>query len=190
MDIGYGGAVDAEFESTTTVSDSTFKQNQAIGGNNGNATGTDIVEVGDGEGGAFCSQFGAVASVSACTFQGNQALGGDGNTGSGTVVNVGAALGGGINSSWGGVDIGANTLTVNNCVTIQNDATGGNSNSGTASVAALSAPGSAPVLRITWEEQPPSAAARWAGTKPAAATRTHPAARGRSSSIWARGRHL
>jgi len=54
------------------------------------------------------------------------------------VVHVGTALGGGINASYGGVDVGANTLTVSNNSTLtQNDAQGGDNNRGTASMAGL-----------------------------------------------------
>ncbi len=51
VDTAYGGAIDSGFEPTTnSIANSTFSYNQAIGGNNGSATGTDIVEVGDAEG--------------------------------------------------------------------------------------------------------------------------------------------
>ena len=149
MDTGYGGAIDAApalgSEATTTVVSSTFSHNQAIGGNNGIATGTDIVEVGDAEGGAICNQDGSVATFSASTFDHNQAQGGNGNTGNGPVVHVGTALGGAINSSYGGgvgtIVGGPNTLTVSNSTLTHNNAQGGDNNSGTASVAGLVGPG-------------------------------------------------
>jgi hypothetical protein len=138
VDTAYGGAIDAGFEPTTnTITNSTFSYNQAIGGNDGTATGTDIVEVGDAEGAAICVQLGAVSTISNCILDYNYSQGGNGNTASGPVVDVGAALGGAINSAQGGADIGANTLTVSNSIIAQNSAKGGNNNSGTATVAGL-----------------------------------------------------
>jgi hypothetical protein len=83
-------------------------------------------------------EFGNVASVSGCTFDGNQAIGGNGNTGGGPQVGltlVGVGLGGAIDSGYGGVDIGPNTLTVDNCTLKENIARGGANNSGTATLA-------------------------------------------------------
>jgi hypothetical protein len=119
------------------VGGSTFSHNEAIGGNNSTSTGTDDVEAGDAEGGAIFNAAAAVANFSGCTFDHNQAIGGNGNSGSGPVVLAGTALGGAIDSAYGGVDVGPNTLTVSNCTLTQNGAQGGDNNIGSASVAGL-----------------------------------------------------
>ena len=138
VDNAWGGAIYNDNQGITAVSDSSFSHNEAIGGNNATSTGTDDVEAGDAEGGAIGNQVACAATFSECTFDHNQALGGNGDTGSGPIVLVGTALGGTINSAFGGVATGgANTLTVSNCTMTQNDATGGDKNSGTASVAGL-----------------------------------------------------
>ena len=85
----------------------------------------------------FCSQFGTATKILDSTLNDNQAFGGNGNSGSGPVVLVGSALGGAINSSFGGGTVGANTLTLSNGTMSSNIAIGGENNTGTASVAAL-----------------------------------------------------
>ena len=78
-----------------------------------------------------------MATISDTAFTHNQAIGGHGNTGSGPVALVGTSLGGGIVSSYGGVELGPDSLTVSNSTLSQNNATGGDNNSGNASVAGL-----------------------------------------------------
>jgi hypothetical protein len=136
VDMAWGGAIYAVL-ATTTASNCSFSHNQANGGNNSTSIGTDDVEAGDALGGAIFSGVGCTTSFFGCTFDHNQANGGNGNTAGGPVALVDAAIGGAINSSYGGGTLGPTALTVSNCVLTQNDATGGNSNSGTASVAAL-----------------------------------------------------
>src|SRR5262249_39299571 len=122
--------------STVTVTSSRFSYNQAVGGNNATATGTDIVEVGVGSGGAIDNEFGSLATISHSTLDHNKAIGGNGNSGSGAVVVVGTALGGAADSNFG-FALFPNTTTVSNSPLDHNEALGGDNNSGTASVAGL-----------------------------------------------------
>jgi hypothetical protein len=46
----FGGAINAESGTDMTITHSSFSHNQAIGGNNATATGTDIIGVGGGRG--------------------------------------------------------------------------------------------------------------------------------------------
>jgi hypothetical protein len=137
VDESFGAAIFCFFGGSINVSGTTFSHNRSVGGNNATATGSDIVEVGVAEGGAICSEIGAAATFSGCTFDDNQAIGGNGNTGSGPVIHVGTGFGAGIFSGFGGVDVGANPLTVSNSLVLDNQAQGGNHNTGTASVAGL-----------------------------------------------------
>ena len=119
------------------VTGSNFSHNQAIGGNNATATGTDIVELGDAEGGPLHEVW-AAGTIALCTFDHNQAQGGNGNTGSGPLVVVGTGLGGAINSALRRrATVGPNTLALSNSTLTQNNAQGGDNNSGNASVAGL-----------------------------------------------------
>jgi hypothetical protein len=121
------------------ITDSTFVQNEALGGSNASATGTDILGIGGAEGGAIYNEVGSTLTVSGCALSQNQAVGGSDNTGSAPVALVGYALGGGIVSAYGGVNsiFGVNALTVTNCSITGNEAQGGHNNSGSASVAGL-----------------------------------------------------
>ena len=67
----------------------------------------------------------------------NLAQGGNGNRGNGAVVLVGEGMGGAIVTGYGGNLYGSDTLTVSDSTLTQNDAVGGNNNSGIASVAGL-----------------------------------------------------
>jgi fibronectin-binding autotransporter adhesin len=138
VDESYGAGI-FSFGGTINVSGTTFSGNKSVGGNDATATGTDIVEVGVAEGGAICSEIGATATFSNCTFDNNQAIGGNGNTGSGPVVHVGTGFGAGIFSGFGGVGsfVGSNSLTVNNTTFMQNQAVGGDNNTGTGGVPGL-----------------------------------------------------
>jgi hypothetical protein len=111
VDFGYGGAITIESPSYN-ITNSSFSHNQAIGGNNATATGTDIVQVGGAQGGAVYSGYGSAATLAGCTFDHNQAIGGQGNTGSGPFIVVGIGEGGAIYSALGGGALGSNTLTV------------------------------------------------------------------------------
>ncbi len=143
VDNSYGGAIRALVFSPSTpvyVTDSTFRGNQAIGGNNASATGSDIVEVGDAEGGAICSAIATTTIISGCTLDDNAAIGGSGNSASdGQVAHAGDGIGGAINTSYGsdgqGDDIGPTTLTITNSTLSQNTAQGGDDNNGSASLA-------------------------------------------------------
>jgi hypothetical protein len=141
IDTGYGGAINGFFGARLTAADCTFSHNQAIGGNNSTATGNDLVEAGDGEGGALDFSIGCAVTIANSTFDHNQAVGGHGNTASGRVVDVGFGEGGAILSWIGsdglGSDYAPNTLTVSNSALTQNTATGGDNNSGSASLAGL-----------------------------------------------------
>src|SRR5205823_5909624 len=123
---------------TMTVTNSSFSQNLASGGNNATATGADIVQVGVGVGGAIDNELGTTATITGCTLDHNQAVGGQGNRASGAVVLVGTGLGGATESFFGGPGVGIpNTLSVNNSTLSHNDALGGDNNTGTAGVAGL-----------------------------------------------------
>ena len=143
VDDSYGGAICALVFSPSTpvyVTDSIFRGNQAIGGNNASATGSDIVEVGDAEGGAICSAIATTTIISGCTLDDNAAIGGSGNSASdGQVAHAGDGIGGAINTSYGsdgqGDDIGPTTLTITNSTLSQNTAQGGDDNNGSASLA-------------------------------------------------------
>jgi hypothetical protein len=133
----FGGGICIENGISANVTNSSFSDNQAKGGDNATATGTDITGVGGAEGGAVYSTAGNAASFIGCTFDQNQAQGGNGNTGSGSVVLVGEGLGGAIDSGYGGGALAPNTLTVSNSILTQNEAQGGDNNTGTGSVAGL-----------------------------------------------------
>jgi hypothetical protein len=142
VDVAYGGAIfnlygpATDFlDSSLNVSGTTFSGNEAIGGNNATATGTDIVEAGTAEGGALGMEIGVAATITGCTFDHNQAIGGSGNTTSGPVIDNGTGFGGAILSGWGGQALGATTLTVSNSTFSHNNATGGDNNTGTGTVA-------------------------------------------------------
>jgi hypothetical protein len=141
LDYAFGGAINAEDRSSVSVTNSRFSYNQAVGGNNATATGTDIVGVGGAEGGAILSEVGCVAEVAGCTFDHNAAIGGNGNTGSGPVALVGEGLGGVIASGYGGNGsrffVTPNLLTISDSTFSQNEAVGGDKNTGSASVAGL-----------------------------------------------------
>jgi hypothetical protein len=139
VDYSFGGAILNEFGGTMTVTASSFSHNQAIGGNDSTAIGTDIIGVGGAEGGAIYNEVGAAAAFTGCNFDHNQAQGGNGNTGSGPVVLVGEGLGGAIVSGYGGPNAfsGPDTLTVSDSTLTQNIAVGGDNNSGTGTVAGL-----------------------------------------------------
>jgi hypothetical protein len=95
-----GGAVHCQ--GATTITDSSFLGNQAIGGND-DRVGSGTILVGGGYGGAiYHDASGSLASplsVSTSTFTGNQAVGGTGNTGG---VLAGDGIGGGIIILYGG----------------------------------------------------------------------------------------
>jgi hypothetical protein len=141
VDVAYGGAIfnlygpDTDFlDSSLNLTDSSFSGNEAIGGSNSTASGTDIVEAGAAEGGAIGMEIGVAATISGCTFDHNQAIGGSGNSASGPVIDDGSGFGGAILSGWGGEVLGATTLTVSNSTFTHNSATGGNNNTGTGTV--------------------------------------------------------
>jgi len=131
--LGHGGGL---FNSggTVTLRGSAFLGNAAIGGSNVTAVfGRGLA--GDGRGGGFINLNDATATVSDCIFDHNQAHGGDGNVG-GTSLEGGAGAfivgwgeGGAITtSSW---EPGrATTLTASRLVLTNNEAIGGEGNSG------------------------------------------------------------
>jgi hypothetical protein len=137
MDYGFSGAMNTEYEATLNVSNTNFIRNEALGGNNGVATASDIAAAGGAEGGAILNEVGMVATFTGCTFDQDEAIGGNGNTACAPMGLVGEGLGGAIDSGYGGSDVGANTITLCNCLVSGNNAQGGNNNSGTASVAGL-----------------------------------------------------
>jgi hypothetical protein len=142
VDVAYGGAIFSLYgpatgflDASLNLSGSSFSHNEAIGGNNATASGTDIVEAGSAEGGALGMEIGVAATISGCTFDHNQAIGGSGDSATGPVIDVGTGFGGAILSGWGGQPLGATTLSVSNSTFTHNNATGGNNNTGTAGVA-------------------------------------------------------
>ena len=139
VDVAYGGAIFSLYgpgtdflDASLNVTNSCFTDNEAIGGSNAVATGTDIVEAGSAEGGALTIEIGVAATISGTTFANNQAFGGGSNSCSGPVIDDGTGFGGAILSGWGGELNGPTTLTVSNSTFVQNEAAGGNNNTGTA----------------------------------------------------------
>jgi hypothetical protein len=114
--------------STTTVSDSTITDNEAVGGR-----GADGESGADALGGGLANLFGATLTVSASTVTGNQAFGGDGGAGG----NGGSAQGGGLfndGPSTSPTNLGApTTLTVLGSSVIDNQAQGGTAGVGSSS---------------------------------------------------------
>jgi hypothetical protein len=140
VDQAQGGAIFNQFVVAPAMIDittSTFSHNQAVGGNNSTASGTDIVDSGGAEGGALYNVAGSIMTVSYSTLDHNEASGGNGNNLIGGVLWVGTALGGAISSNVGGGVFGPSTLTVSHCTLTQNSAVGGDNNHGTATVAGL-----------------------------------------------------
>src|SRR5439155_6559524 len=116
--------------STLTVADSTFTDNQAIGGNGaqGGSDNAPLYTLDVGNGGGIENFPYALLFVDGCTFAHNQAIGGSNATGS-----PGGRLGRLGNGSGGGVKNEA-VATVTNSSFDHNEAIGGNGNMGTASV--------------------------------------------------------
>jgi hypothetical protein len=138
VDESFGGAISTAYEGDLLVSATTFTNNEAIGGNDAVATGSDIVEAGVAEGGTVCNEGGSTAVFSKCTFTGNEAVGGNGNSATGPVVDVGTGFGAGIFNGFGETTTEAgDSLIVTDSTFSKNQATGGNGNSSTASVAGL-----------------------------------------------------
>jgi hypothetical protein len=112
---GYGGAIesDALFGRGLSLSirDSTFADNQAVGGANDSGG----VFTGDGLGGGFMDFRGVTATVTGCTFTGNEAVGGAGGPGSNGADGLGGALANALGA----------TLTVSGCTLSGNQALGG-----------------------------------------------------------------
>jgi hypothetical protein len=128
-----GGAILCAGE-VTTVINSQFTENAAVGGN-GN---TGIYEVGNGIGGGLStgSAFGRAQSlaVSGCTFRNNKAFGGSGNLGG---SRTGGGFGGGLSDSPGAfftaspVDfVGGMILTVSDSLFMDNQALGSDGGTG------------------------------------------------------------
>ena len=140
VDYAFGGAINAEVSSNLSATCTSFSHNEAIGGNDSTTTGTDIIGVGGAEGGAVVNETGAVAAFSDCTFDHNAAIGGNGDNGSGPVILVGEGLGGAIVSGYGGGSLsiyGPTTLAVSNSTLTQNNAQGGDNDTGSATVTGL-----------------------------------------------------
>jgi hypothetical protein len=91
--LAFGGGVNTE--GPTTITNSRFDHNEALGGSD-NTGGAGVLIIGRGAGGGIASQsFTApvILTVSNCTFTANQAVGGAGNSGG---VSVGVGVGGGL----------------------------------------------------------------------------------------------
>ena len=90
-----GGAIDCD--GTTTVANSMFLGNEALGGGGNNAAGGGTIFAGGGYGGAIaCNPLGSsgfALNVNTCAFANNQAIGGAGSTGG---LFPGDGIGGGI----------------------------------------------------------------------------------------------
>jgi hypothetical protein len=123
---GDGGAIykDAFVSSAAalSVTNSTFRNNQAVGG----AGGAGGIFAGDGIGGAIMTvDYGptavaVTATVSGSTFSGNQAVGGAGGSGRNGADGLGGAL----------ANVLGSTLSVSGCTLSGNQATGGAGGSG------------------------------------------------------------
>ena len=121
-----------------SISGSSFSHNQAQGGDN--ATSTDpaeIVGAGAPEGGTLYSELGATATISCSSFRPQPGGGRQWQYRQRSGALVGEGLGGAIISGFSGNLYGPSSLTVTNCTLTQNSASGGENNSGSASVSAL-----------------------------------------------------
>jgi hypothetical protein len=91
---GYGGPDSVNGPNTLTVSNSTFSQNAAQGGDNNSGTASLAALIGTGTGAGIANYAGGTASISGSVLDRNQAIGGRHNTAGGTGA-VFAGLGAG-----------------------------------------------------------------------------------------------
>jgi hypothetical protein len=119
---------------TITIRANTFRGNAAIGGSNATAL-YGRGHVGDGSGGGFINLNNGTATVSDCFFDHNEAHGGTGNVGGTSLEGgvgafiVGWGQGGAITSDGWNTGEGA-TLTARRLTLANNEAVGGQGNSG------------------------------------------------------------
>src|SRR5262249_3916781 len=124
--VGTGGGGALHCQGPTTISNSTFLGNEALGGS-GDTAGSGLIYVGGGFGGAVdvgnggFSNNGVPLSISNSTFTNNQAVGGANNSGG---VLAGDGLGGGI------LDLRGVTGTVTGSTFTGNQALGGAGSAG------------------------------------------------------------
>src|SRR5207245_7060864 len=76
------------------VNNTTFRSNQAIGGNNAIGEAPNLVFVGTADGGAIFNDTGGQAVIRDSTIEHNQAIGGNGNRSTASLAFAGAALAG------------------------------------------------------------------------------------------------
>jgi hypothetical protein len=141
---GLGGAIAILFGSRLEASHTSISANQAIGGNDNSQNASNIARVGIADGGAISSTLGSEVVLQDCTIQNNQAIGGHGNAGTGPASFVGTGIGGGISSSVDGLFGGDSSnspsiLSVTNCSITDNEALGGNDNTGAGDMVSVGA---------------------------------------------------
>jgi hypothetical protein len=131
---GYGGPDSVNGPNTLTVSNSTFSQNAALGGDNNSGAASVAALIGSGTGAGIANYAGGIASISASVLDRNQAIGGRHNTAGGTgAVFAGLGAGGAIFNYLGNyispdVDfgpLGPSIVTVSDCLIDLNQAQGG-----------------------------------------------------------------
>ena len=137
MDYGFGGAI-ANTEGSLNITSSIFSHNKAIGGNNSTATADrHCRRSGVRRGVLFTMSLGATATLSGCTFDHNQAQGGNGDTGSGAGGPGRRRPGRRDLAGYGGDLLWPEHAHRQQQHLTQNDAQGGDNNTGTASVSGL-----------------------------------------------------